>query len=123
MERQNSKAQLIDNKGNVLIESEGSYPEMLEVFNNLSDEDTQEKEEPEQHEEPLTNSDFHDARVKVLEDITDEYNDTLDKGTITTDVNVLYGSNLLINRVIVEPKDYPFLSLIMQMLIKQIIHD
>ena len=108
----NSKAQLIDDKGNVLIESEGSYLEILEVFNSLSDEDIQETEEPEQYEKPLTNSDFSGARVKVLEDITDECGDTLDKGTITTDVNVLYGDNLLINRVIVEPKDFKKLEIL-----------
>ena len=108
----NSKAQLLDNEENVLVELEGSYPEILQTFKQLSEEDTQETEEPEQYEEPLTNSDFRGAKVKVLEDITDEYDDTLDKGTITTDVNVLLGDNLLINRVFVEPKDFKKLEVL-----------
>lgn len=108
----NSKAQLLDNEENVLVELEGSYPEILQTFKQLSEEDTQETEEPEQCEEPLTNSDFSGARVKVLEDITDKYDDTLDKGTITTDVNVLLGDNLLINRVLVEPKDLKKLEIL-----------
>ena len=108
----NSKAQLLDNEENVLVELEGSYPEILQTFKQLSEEDTQETEEPEQYEEPLTNSDFRGAKVKVLEDITDEYDDTLDKGTITTDVNVLLGDNLLINGVLVEPKDLKKLEIL-----------
>ena len=108
----NSKAQLLDNEENVLVELEGSYPEILQTFKQLSEEDTQETEEPEQYEEPLTNSDFRGAKVKVLEDITDEYDDTLDKGTITTDVNVLLGDNLLISRVFVEPKDFKKLEVL-----------
>src|SRR5699024_6830728 len=88
------------------------YSEILQTFKQLSEEDTQETEEPEQYEEPLTNDDFRGARVKVLEDITDECEDTLDKGTITTDVNVLHGDNLLINRVIVEPKDFKKLEIL-----------
>src|SRR5699024_599249 len=108
----NSKAQLLDNEENVLVELEGSYPEILQTFKQLSEEDTQETEEPEQYEEPLTNSDFHGAKVKVLEDITDEYDDTLDKGTITTDVNVLLGYNLLINGVLVRPKDFKKLEIL-----------
>ena len=108
----NSKAQLLDNEENVLVELEGSYPEILQTFKQLSEEDTQETEEPEQYEEPLTNSDFRGAKVKVLEDITDEYDDTLDKGTITIDVNVLFGDNLLINGVLVEPKDLKKLEIL-----------
>src|SRR5699024_9441326 len=102
----NSKAQLLDNEENVLVELEGSYPEILQTFNQLSEEDTQETEKAEQYENPLTNSDFRGAKVKVLEDITDEYDDRLDKGTITTEVNVLLGDNLLINGVLVRPKDF-----------------
>src|SRR5699024_7657341 len=97
---------------NVLVELEGSYPEILQTFKQLSEEDTQETEEPEQYEKPLTNSDFRGAKVKVLEDITDEYDDTLDKGTITTDVNVLLGDNLLINGVLVRPKDFRKLEIL-----------
>src|SRR5699024_939823 len=108
----NSKAQLLDNEENVLVELEGSYPEILQTFKQLSEEDTQETEEPEQYEEPLTNSDFRGAKVKVLEDITDEYDDTLDKGTITTDVNLLLGDNLLINGVLVRPKDFKKLEIL-----------
>ena len=109
----NSKAQLVDDEGNVLIESEGSYLEILEMFNQLSGEGNEQLcEDTAEDEEPLTNSDFRGAKVKVLEDITDEYDDTLDKGTITTDVTVLYGDNLLINRVIVEPKDFKKLEIL-----------
>ena len=109
----NSKAQLVDDEGNVLIESEGSYLEILEMFNQLSGEENEQLcEDTSEDEEKLTNDDFRGARVKVLEDITDEYDDTLDKGTITTDVNVLPGDNLLINRVFVEPKDFKKLEIL-----------
>ena len=109
----NSKAQLVDDEGNVLIESEGSYSEILEMINQLSGEENEQLcEDTSEDEEKLTNDDFRGARVKVLEDITDEYDDTLDKGTITTDVNVLPGDNLLINRVFVEPKDFKKLEIL-----------
>ena len=109
----NSKAKLVDDEGNVLIESEGSYLEILEMFNQLSGEENEQLcEDTAEDEEKLTKDDFRDSRVKVLEDITDECGDTLDKGTITTDVNVLYGDNLLINRVIVEPKDFKKLEIL-----------
>ena len=115
----NSKAQLVDNEGNVTTELEGSYSEILEMISQLSGNDDKGKEEPQEaceaiveDEENITNDDFRGARVKVLEDITDEYDDTLDKGTITTDVIVLYGDNLLINRVIVEPKDFKKLEIL-----------
>ena len=115
----NSKAQLVDNEGNVTTELEGSYTEILEMISQLSGNDDKGKEEPQEaceaiteDEENLTNDDFRGARVKVLEDITDEYDDTLDKGTITTDVNVLHGNHLLINRVIVEPKDFKKLEIL-----------
>lgn len=115
----NSKAQLVDNEGNVTTELEGSYSEILEMISQLSENNEQEKEEPQEpceyideDKENITNDDFRGARVKVLEDITDEYDDTLDKGTITTDVNVLLGDNLLINRVLVEPKDFKKLEIL-----------
>lgn len=108
----NSKAQLIDDEGNVLIESEGSYPEILEVFNNLSDEDKQDKEESKQYEESLKNSDFRDAKVKVLEDIEDEYGDIVKEGTITGDIIVLTGEDLYIENVFVRPKDFKKLEIL-----------
>ena len=115
----NSKAQLVDNEGNVTTELEGSYSEILEMISQLSGNDDKGKEEPQEacedvveDKENLTNDDFQGARVKVLGDITDDYDDTLDKGTITTDVIVLYGDNLLINRVIVEPKDFKKLEIL-----------
>ncbi|MDN6721594.1 MAG: hypothetical protein L0L52_05080 [Staphylococcus equorum] len=115
----NSKAQLVDNEGNVTTELEGSYSEVLEMINELSGINEQEKEEPQEacedvveDKDSLVNTDFRSARVEVLEDITDEYDDTLDKGTITTDVNVLLGNNLLINRVLVEPKDFKKLEIL-----------
>ena len=115
----NSKARLVDDEGNVVIESEGSYSEILEMISQLSGINEQEKEEPQElcedvdeDEENITNDDFRGARVEVIEDITDEYDDTLDKGTITTDVNVLLGDNLLINRVLVEPKDFKKLEIL-----------
>ena len=72
----NSKAQLVDNEGNVTTELEGSYSEVLEMINQLSENSEQEKEEPQEvcedvaeDEENITNDDFRGARVKVLEDI------------------------------------------------------
>ena len=109
----NSKAQLVDDEGNVLIESEGSYLEILEMFNQLPGEENEQLcEYAAEDKDSLVSTDFRGARVKVLEDITDEYDDTLDKGTITTDVIVLLGDNLLINRVIVEPKDFKKLEIL-----------
>ena len=110
---ENSKAQLVDDEGNVLIESEGKYLEILKMFNQLSGEENEQLcEDIAEDEEKLVSTDFRGARVEVLEDITDEYDDTLDKGTITTDVNVLLGDNLLINGVLVEPKDLKKLEIL-----------
>lgn len=115
----NSKAQLVDDEGNVTTELEGSYSEVLEMINQLSGNNEQEKEEPQEaceaiveDKENLTNDDFLGVRVKVLEDITDEDDDTLDKGTITTDVNVLPGDNIFIDGVFVEPKDFKKLEVL-----------
>ena len=115
----NSKAQLVDDEGNVVIESEGSYTEILEMISQLSGNDDKGKEEPQEaceaiveDKENLTNDDFRGVRVKVLEDITDEYNDTLDKGTITTDVRVLYGGGLFIEGVFVETNDFKKLEIL-----------
>lgn len=116
----NSKAQLVDDEGNVVIESEGSYLEILEMISQLSgEENEQEKEETQkaceavtEDENSLINADFRGARVKVLENITDQYDDTLNKGTITRDVAVLVGGNLLVNEVFVEPKDFKKLEIL-----------
>src|SRR5699024_3546272 len=109
----NSKAQLLDNEENVLAELECSYSEILEMINQFSEgEDRPEKEEPKQYEEPLTASDFRGAKVKVLEDIEDEYGDILKKGTITTDVIVSSGENLYVKNVIVEPNDFKKLEIV-----------
>lgn len=109
----NSKAQLVDDEGNVTTELEGSYSEILEMISQFSEgEDRQETEEPKQYEEPLTNSDFRETKVKVLEDIEDEYGDILKKGTITRDVIVLDGENLFIKGVFVEPKDFKKLEIL-----------
>ena len=109
----NSKAQLIDNEGNVVFESEGSYTEILEVISRLSEGGNEpETEEPKQYEESLTNSDFRGARVKVLEDIKDEYGDIVKEGTATRDITVLAGENLYVKHVIVEPKDFKKLEIL-----------
>lgn len=114
-----SKAQLVDNEGNVTTELEGSYSEVLEMISQLSENSEQEKEEPQEpceyideDEENITNDDFRGARVEVIEDITDEYDDTLDKGTITTDVNVLNGGGLFIEGVFVEKDDFKKLEIL-----------
>ena len=44
----NSKAQLVDNEGNVTTELEGSYSEILEMISQLSGINEQEKEEPQE---------------------------------------------------------------------------
>lgn len=108
----NSKAQLLDDEENVLVELEGSYPEILQTVKQLSEEDTQETEEPKQYEEPLTNSDFRNTKVKVLEDIKDEYGDIVKEGTITEDVTVLTGEDLYIENVFVRPKDFKKLEIL-----------
>ena len=114
-----SKAQLVDNEGNVTTELEGSYSEILEMISQLSENNEQEKEEPQElcedvveDKDSLVNTDFQGARVKVLEDITDEYDDTLDKGTITTDVRVLDSGDLFIKGVFVESKDLKQLEIL-----------
>src|SRR5699024_8881959 len=107
----NSKAQVIDDEGDVTTEFEGSYSEIMEMISQLSYELTQEKEEPKQYEEPLTNSDFYGAKVKVLEDIEDEYGDVIDKGTVTTDIR-LVGADLFIEGVFVRPKDFKKLGIL-----------
>lgn len=110
---ENSKAQLVDDEGNIVIESEGSYSEILEMISKLSGEENEQLcEDTAEDEEKLTKDDFHDSRVKVLEDITDEYDDTLDKGTITTDVRVLDGGGLFIKGVFVETNDFKKLEIL-----------
>lgn len=115
----NSKAQLVDDEGNVVIESEGSYTEILEMISQLSGNDDKGKEEPQEaceaiveDKEHLTNSDFRDVRVKALEDIEDDSGDILKKGTATRDVTVLAGENLYVKHVIVEPKDFKKLEIL-----------
>ena len=44
----NSKAQLVDNEGNVTTELEGSYSEILEMISQLSGNDDKGKEEPQE---------------------------------------------------------------------------
>ena len=103
----NSKAQLVDDEGNVLIESEGSYLEILEMFNQLSGEENEQLcEDTSEDEEKLTNDDLRGARVKVLEDITDKDGDSVKAGTITRDVSILDGEDLLVEFTIVKPKDF-----------------
>lgn len=115
----NSKAQLVDDEGNVVIESEGSYTEILEMISQLSGNDDKGKEEPQEaceaiveDKENLINDDFRGVRVKVLEDIEDEYEDILEKGTTTTDVTVSGGENLFIKGVFVEPEDFNKLEIL-----------
>lgn len=115
----NSKAQLVDNEGNIVIESEGSYSEILEMISQLSENNEQGKEESQEpceyineDKENITNDDFRGARVRVLEDITDEYGDTLDKGTITTDVGVLDSGNIFIDGVFIETNDFKKLKVL-----------
>ena len=108
----NSKAQLVDDEGNVVIESEGSYTEILEMISQLSGNDDKGKEEPKQYEESLTNSDFRNAKVKVLEDIEDEHGDIVKEGIITGDVTVLAGEDLYIENVFVRPKDFKKLEIL-----------
>ena len=108
----NSKGQLVDNEGNVTTELEGSYSEILEMINKLSGINEQEKEEPKQYEGSLTNSDFRNAKVKVLEDIEDEHGDIVKEGIITGDVTVLAGEDLYIENVFVRPKDFKKLEIL-----------
>lgn len=116
----NSKAQLVDDEGNVTTELEGSYSEILEMISQLSvEEDDKGKEElreacedNSEDKENITTDDFRGAKVKVLEDITDEYDDTLDKGTITTDVNVLDSDNIFIDGVFIETNDFKKLEIL-----------
>ena len=109
----NSKAQLVDDEGNVLIESEGSYLEILKMFNQLSGEENEQLcEDTAEEEEKLTSADFRGARVKVLEDIKDEYGDIVKEGTATRDITVLAGENLYVKHVIVEPKDFKKLEIL-----------
>ena len=115
----NSKAQVVDDEGNVTTELEGSYSEILEMISQLSGINEQEKEEPQEvcedvaeDEENITNDDFRGARVKVLEDIKDEYGDIVKEGTATRDITVLAGENLYVKHVIVEPKDFKKLEIL-----------
>ena len=109
----NSKAQLVDDEGNVLIESEGSYLEILEMFNQLSGEENEQLcEDTSEDEEKLTNDDLRGARVKVLEDITDKDGDSVKAGTITRDVSILDGEDLLVEFTIVKPKDFNKLEIL-----------
>ena len=109
----NSKAQLVDDEGNVLIESEGSYLEILKMFNQLSGEENEQLcEDTAEEEEKLTSADFRGARVKVLEDIEDKDGDSVKAGTITRDVSILDGEDLLVEFTIVKPKDFNKLEIL-----------
>ena len=115
----NSKAQLVDNEGNVTTELEGSYSEILEMISQLSGNDVKGKEEPQEacenvaeDEENITNSDFRGAKVKVLEDIEDKDGDSVKAGTITRDVSILDGEDLLVEFTIVKPKDFNKLEIL-----------
>ena len=109
----NSKAQVIDDEGDVVIESEGSYLEILEMFNQLSGEENEQLcEDTSEDEEKLTSADFRGARVKVLEDITDKDGDSVKAGTITRDVSILDGEDLLVEFTIVKPKDFNKLEIL-----------
>ena len=115
----NSKAQLVDDEGNIVIESEGSYSEILEMISQLSGNDDKGKEEPQEaceaiveDKENLTNDDFRGVRVKVLEDITDKDGDSVKAGTITRDVSILDGEDLLVEFTIVKPKDFNKLEIL-----------
>ena len=115
----NSKAQLVDDEGNVTTELEGSYSEILEMISQLSENNEQEKEEPQElcedvveDKDSLVNTDFQGARVKVLEDITDEHGDIVKEGTATRDITVLAGENLYVKHVIVKPKDFNKLEIL-----------
>ena len=115
----NSKAQLVDDEGNVTTELEGSYSEILEMISQLSGNDVKGKEEPQEacedvaeDEENITNSDFRGAKVKVLEDIEDKDGDSVKAGTITRDVSILDGEDLLVEFTIVKPKDFNKLEIL-----------
>ena len=72
-----SKAQLVDNEGNVTAELEGSYSEILEMISQLSEEDTQETEEPKQYQE-----DIQEGELFVVNNDEMEYYLGFDKGEI-----------------------------------------
>ena len=115
----NSKAQLVDDEGNVTTELEGSYSEILEMISQLSGNDDKGKEEPQEAceaivegKENLTNSDFRGAKVKVLEDIEDKDGDSVKAGAITRDVSILDGEDLLVEFTIVKPKDFNKLEIL-----------
>ena len=73
----NSKAQLLDNEGDILTEFEGSYSEILEMINQFSEEDTQETEEPKQYQE-----DIQKGELFVVNNDEMEYYLGFDKGEI-----------------------------------------
>ena len=73
----NSKAQLLDNEGDILTEFEGSYSEILEMINQFSEEDTQETEEPKQYQE-----DIQEGELFVVNNDEMEYYLGFDKGEI-----------------------------------------
>ena len=116
---ENSKAQLVDDEGNVTTELEGSYSEILEMISQLSENNEQGKEEPQEPceyideaKENITNDDFRGAKVKVLEDIEDKDGDSVKAGTITRDVSILDGEDLLVEFTIVTPKDFKKLEIL-----------
>ena len=73
----NSKAQVIDDEGDVTTEFEGSYSEIMEMISQLSYELTQETEEPKQYQE-----DIQEGELFVVNNDEMEYYLGFDKGEI-----------------------------------------
>lgn len=95
-----SKAQLVDNEGNVTAELEGSYSEILEMINQLSENSEKEKEEPQElcedideDEENITNEqkNIQPDELFVVNNDEMEYYSNFDKGEI---VKFLYHKDI-----------------------------
>lgn len=95
-----SKAQLVDNEGNVTAELEGSYSEILEMISQLSENSEKEKEEPQElcedideDEENITNEqkNIQPDELFVVNNDEMEYYSNFDKGEI---VKFLYHKDI-----------------------------
>ena len=122
----NTKARTIDKDGNILMEFEGTYSELLKVVDEWSEPGDKTKEDDSFYEEyyyaghehvheekeTINASDFKGATVQVQEDIKGIYDGILREGIITSDIQIVENGRSLIEGVYVNPEEFKKLNIL-----------
>lgn len=115
----NAKARTIDKDGNILMEFEGTYFELLKVIDGLSESGNEITEEEccnakhiDEEDETINASDFKGAIIQVQEDIEGIYDGILKEGIITSDIQIIENVMLLIEGVYVYPEEFKKLNIL-----------